>query len=93
MADVKYSEIQDPTIWGNGVAKALKVGDTFTEEWLDNFRSLLTGYNDTRAALARLVQAIEHFSTGQPLSFGQAAHEAMMREYDEALQHAKDTLK
>lgn len=37
----------DPTSWRSGM-ESLKVGDAFTEEWLDRFRALMTAYSGVR---------------------------------------------
>lgn len=40
----------DPNSW-NDDGHSLKVGDVFTEEWLDRFRSLMTEHNRARNLL------------------------------------------
>lgn len=59
--------MDDPTSWSTGM-DTLKVGDAFTEEWLDRFRALMLAYNEERqehratlAYAARMREALQAF--------------------------------
>lgn len=49
MGKTEESGVSDS--WSDGAAETLKVGDVFTEEWLDKFRGIMAAYGEATALL------------------------------------------
>ena len=48
MSTLQFSNVDDPNEWVCAEESTLKVGDVFTEEWLDRFRDLMHGYDELK---------------------------------------------
>lgn len=53
----------DPNNWNTDSLASIKVGDTFTEEWLDRVRALMLAFNEAQALLREARAVLDNYET------------------------------